>query len=437
MGEQRYFEYDEQAIAYLKARDERLAEAIDAIGPVRREVTPDLFAALVNCIVGQQISTKAQVTIWKRLTGAFGDITPEAMAACPDDELQRFGLSFRKVGYIKGAAERVVAGELDLKGLADLPDEEVCRRLSALPGIGVWTAEMLMTFSMQRPDIMSYGDLAILRGLRMLHHHRRITPELFAKYRRRYSPYGSVASLYLWEIAGGAVPGLRDWAPKGGGAKRPRPGGAKGGSRGGLNGRLTIVTVSLLTCTKEAERVQFAGKRAYNPACPTVEPNAMVSGKDYLRQVQSRDDCGAAERQGLWVSYVEDTPSTLSAFLSMRPGFPRPHCAHRRPAARSACVCVGLLTCGARTRHGQFIRDARGGLKEQAPPPPPRGAQRAGQLGNAGKMRTLKPTKRLTLDASKMKAPAAALLRRASDTIGGRSCKPRFSGLRRAPGSRS
>ena len=232
MGEQRYFEYDEQAIAYLKARDARLAEAIDAIGPVRREMMPDLFAALVNCIVGQQISTKAQVTVWKRLTDAFGDVTPGALAACPDDELQRFGLSFRKVGYIKGAAERVLAGELDLEELADLPDDEVCRRLSALPGIGVWTAEMLMTFSMQRPDVMSYGDLAIQRGLRMLHHHRRITPELFAKYRRRYSPHGSVASLYLWEIAGGAVAGLRDWAPKGGGAKRPRPGGAKGGSRG-------------------------------------------------------------------------------------------------------------------------------------------------------------------------------------------------------------
>ncbi|MEI3229966.1 MAG: DNA-3-methyladenine glycosylase 2 family protein [Gordonibacter pamelaeae] len=231
MGEQRYFEYDEQAIAYLKARDERLAEAIDAIGPVRREVTPDLFAALVNCIVGQQISTKAQVTIWKRLTGAFGDITPEAMAACPDDELQQFGLSFRKVGYIKGAAERVVAGELDLKGLADLPDEEVCRRLSALPGIGVWTAEMLMTFSMQRPDIMSYGDLAILRGLRMLHHHRRI-----ARAVREVPP-----PLLAVRLRGEPLPvgdrrrrrsGLRDWAPKGGGAKRPRPGGAKGGSRG-------------------------------------------------------------------------------------------------------------------------------------------------------------------------------------------------------------
>ena len=128
-----------------------------------------------------------------------------------------------------------------------------------------------MTFSMQRPDIMSYGDLAIQRGLRMLHHHRRITPELFAKYRRRYSPHGSVASLYLWEIAGGAVAGLRGEATAAGRGERR--------AAGGLNGRLTIVTVSLLTCTKEAERVQFAGKRAYNRACPTVEPNAMVNGK--------------------------------------------------------------------------------------------------------------------------------------------------------------
>lgn len=93
----------------------------------------------------------------------------------------------------------------------------MCRTLSALPGIGVWTAEMLMTFSMQRPNILSWGDLAIHRGLRMVPPppaHQR--PSLFAKYRRRYTPYGSVASLYLWEMAGGAIPGMKDWAPKGG-----------------------------------------------------------------------------------------------------------------------------------------------------------------------------------------------------------------------------
>ena len=65
-----------------------------------------------------------------------------------------------------------------------------------------------------RPDILSYGDLAILRGMRMVYHHRKITRELFEKYRRRYSPYGSVASLYLWAVAGGVIEGMKDYAPK-------------------------------------------------------------------------------------------------------------------------------------------------------------------------------------------------------------------------------
>lgn len=209
------FQYGEEETAYLAARDPRMAEVIAAVGHIEREVHPDLFAALVNSIVGQQISTKAQETVWNRMLDAFGTVSPEIIALRSEDELQSVGIMYRKAGYIKSAAERVLAGEIDLEELHGLPDGEVCRRLSELPGIGVWTAEMLMLFSMQRPDIMSYGDLAIQRGLRMVHHHRRITPQLFARYRRRYSPYGSVASLYLWAVAGGAVPGLRDWAPKG------------------------------------------------------------------------------------------------------------------------------------------------------------------------------------------------------------------------------
>ena len=209
------FQYGEEEAAYLAARDPRMAEVIAAVGHIEREVHPDLFAALVNSIVGQQISTKAQETVWNRMLDAFGTVSPEIIALRSEDELQSVGITYRKAGYIKSAAERVLAGEIDLEELHGLPDDEVCRQLSELPGIGVWTAEMLMLFSMQRPDIMSYGDLAIQRGLRMVHHHRRITPQLFAKYRRRYSPYGRVASLYLWAAAGGAVPGLRDWAPKG------------------------------------------------------------------------------------------------------------------------------------------------------------------------------------------------------------------------------
>ncbi len=209
-----YFPYGDEEISYLTLRDPRLGEVIAGIGPIRREVRTDLYASLVKCIVGQQIATKAQETIWRRICDAMGDVTPEAIAACPDDELQQFGLSFRKVSYIKNSTERVLSGELDLDGLSTLSDDEVRQRLSALPGIGVWTAEMLMIFSLQRPDVLSWGDLAIQRGLRMVYHHRRITPQLFAKYQRRYSPYGSIASLYLWEVAGGALENMRDYAPK-------------------------------------------------------------------------------------------------------------------------------------------------------------------------------------------------------------------------------
>ncbi len=95
-----------------------------------------------------------------------------------------------------------------------MSDADAIAALCALPGIGVWTAEMILLFCLQRPDILSFGDLAILRGMRMVYRHRSISRELFEKYRRRLSPCGSVASLYFWAVAGGAVPELKDPAPK-------------------------------------------------------------------------------------------------------------------------------------------------------------------------------------------------------------------------------
>ena len=89
--------------------------------------------------------------------------------------------------------------EIDLEKIKEMADEDVIKTLVKLKGIGKWTAEMLMIFSLKRPDIISYDDLAIRRGMMKLYKHRDITPELFEKYRRRYSPYSSVASLYLWE----------------------------------------------------------------------------------------------------------------------------------------------------------------------------------------------------------------------------------------------
>lgn len=104
--------------------------------------------------------------------------------------------------------------EFDLDKINSMSDEEVISELSSLKGIGVWTAEMLLLFCLQRPNVFSYGDLAILRGIRMVYHHRKVSREQFEKYRRRLSPYCSVASLYFWAVAGGAIPEMKDYAPK-------------------------------------------------------------------------------------------------------------------------------------------------------------------------------------------------------------------------------
>lgn len=212
----RFFEYGDEEVAFLKARDPKLAAAIDAVGHVNREMMEegDLFSAVVHHIVGQQISSAAQATVWARLQKALGEVTPAAVCAAAPEQLQSCGMTFKKVGYIKGFAEKVASGEFDLDAVAHMSDDEAIKALSSLPGIGEWTAEMLLLFCLGRPDILSFGDLAIHRGMRMVYHHRKVTRAMFEKYRRRYSPYGSVASLYLWAISHMDVPGYdRDYAP--------------------------------------------------------------------------------------------------------------------------------------------------------------------------------------------------------------------------------
>ena len=208
------FPYGEAEIAHLRTRDPKLGAAIDRIGPIHREVDPDLFSSVLHHIIGQQISTKAQATIWARMQAQFGEVNAESVSAADTDTLQSLGMTFRKAEYIKDFAEKVRAGEFALQEISRLPDREAIQALASLKGIGVWTAEMILLFCLQRPDIFSFDDLAIQRGLRMVYHHRKIDRKLFEKYRRRFSPYGSTASLYLWAVAGGAIPGMKDYAPK-------------------------------------------------------------------------------------------------------------------------------------------------------------------------------------------------------------------------------
>ena len=209
-----YFEYGETELSDLWQKDKRLGEVIDRIGHIERAVDPDLFSSIVHHIIGQQISTKAQATIWQRLQDALGEVNAETVLAAGVPKLQAMGMTFRKAEYITDLAQKVRDGTFDLDGIWQKADEEAIRELSSLKGVGIWTAEMILLFCMQRPDVFSYDDLAIQRGLRMLYHHRSIDRKRFEMYRRRFSPYGSVASLYLWAVAGGAIPELKDHKQK-------------------------------------------------------------------------------------------------------------------------------------------------------------------------------------------------------------------------------
>jgi len=195
------FEYGQKEIDYLKRKDKKLGVAIDRIGMIKREVTPDPFTALVSSIVSQQISSKAADTVWNRLEGLLGTITPESISKAEILEIQACGMSARKAGYIKGAAEDALSGQVDFTALHTLSDEEIIIKLSSLHGVGVWTAEMLLIFSLCRPDVVSFKDLAICRGMMNLYGIKELSREKFERYRKRYSPYGSVASLYLWALS--------------------------------------------------------------------------------------------------------------------------------------------------------------------------------------------------------------------------------------------
>ena len=209
-----YFEYGDKEISYLREKDKKLAEVIDRLGFIKREIDTDLFSSVIHHIIGQQVSTKAQATIWKRMVDSFGTVDAEKILSAGILQLQSFGMTFRKAEYITDFAKKVHDGDFDLQAVSQMSDEEAIKELSSLKGIGVWTAEMILLFCLQRPDILSFDDLAIQRGLRMVYHHRKIDRKLFEKYRRRFRPYGSVASLYLWAVSGGAIPEMRDYAPK-------------------------------------------------------------------------------------------------------------------------------------------------------------------------------------------------------------------------------
>lgn len=199
-----YFTDDE--LDALKRKDKRLARAIEKIGRIEREGDEDIFSAVIHHIIAQQISTKAQASIWARFKALFRTLNAKSVFKAGAEKIRSCGISQRKAEYILDFANKVQSGEFKAQELAKMSDEEAIKELVKLRGIGVWTAEMILLFCMQRKDILSYDDLALQRGLKMLYGldlEAKISKDEFNKYKKKFSPYASIASLYLWELASG------------------------------------------------------------------------------------------------------------------------------------------------------------------------------------------------------------------------------------------
>lgn len=195
------FDYGEKEINHLICVDPILGSAISRLGHLDREVIPSLFPALIYNIVSQLVSLKGAETVWGNMYSRLGEISPSNLNSYTAEEIQRCGMTMKKALCISELVKLTLSKQLDLDRLKNMSDDEVMDQLTQIKGIGRWTAEMILILSMERPDVISFGDLAIRRGMERLYGIEKISKAQFQKYKDIYSPYGSVASIYLWEIS--------------------------------------------------------------------------------------------------------------------------------------------------------------------------------------------------------------------------------------------
>ncbi|WP_018248771.1 methylated-DNA--[protein]-cysteine S-methyltransferase [Orenia marismortui] len=191
----------ESEIEGLKSKDNKMKILIDSVGEVDREYIADPFVALVNSIVFQQLSSQAATTIWNKFKDYTSELEPNNILQTSDEGLRNCGLSKRKITYIKNIAEAVEKNEIDFDSFTLMSDEEIIKKLIKIKGIGTWTAEMFLIFSLNRKNILSTNDLGIRKGLQWLYGLKESpSKKQFEKFKSKFSPYNTLASFYLWEI---------------------------------------------------------------------------------------------------------------------------------------------------------------------------------------------------------------------------------------------
>jgi 3-methyladenine DNA glycosylase/8-oxoguanine DNA glycosylase len=196
-----------RAIQHLRTRDPRLAEWIERLGPVKLAArrSPDPFLALLETIAHQQLAGAAAKAIWARVLGLFpaGEPSPEALLGLDEERLRSAGLSRSKAVAMREIAARTLAGEVpDAQGIRTLSEREIIAQLTRIRGVGPWTVDMLLIFTLRRPDILPAGDYGVRKGFQVLHRKRTLpTPAQLVKGAELWRPYRTTAALYLWRIA--------------------------------------------------------------------------------------------------------------------------------------------------------------------------------------------------------------------------------------------
>jgi DNA-3-methyladenine glycosylase II len=194
-----------KALATLRADPvmERLIEEHHDLvkADLKRERPGDAYGALLRSIVGQQLSTKAASTIYGRMLELFGGHapTPKQLLKANPEKIRAAGLSRPKIAYLRDLAQHVEEGTLELERLPDLPDEEVAAQLTAIKGLGQWTADMFLMFHLGRPDVLPVGDQGIRRAVKVEYRLRKFPdPKRLEKLAKPWRPYRTLACLYLW-----------------------------------------------------------------------------------------------------------------------------------------------------------------------------------------------------------------------------------------------
>ncbi len=190
-----------KAIRHLKKSDPVLRGIIERIGQCRIQYGPAQFSSLAESIVYQQLNGRAAATILDRVLALTGrPLTPAGVLKLSDEQLRSAGLSKQKLSYLKDLAAKTHSGEVDFARLPDLPDHEVIARLTQIKGIGVWTAQMFLMFTLKRPDVLPTGDYGIQNAMRKHYGKRKMPkPKEMEKIAKSWAPHRTLACWYLWK----------------------------------------------------------------------------------------------------------------------------------------------------------------------------------------------------------------------------------------------